>query len=358
MSLVFERQQQPTYDARVAFIQLLLGFTGTGADGLFGLNTEARVKQFQRDCQIPDDGRVDERTGRALKLPYWDTQISRNDLESPFRDPNTFPEEDHAFLFKSEIETGGHFSSQPEQFLSGTLNKRTVRALRTNNPGALNISNWQKLMPGYVGRTHDDGSGNRTTIYLTPEKGVEAWHELIVVLYGHKPDYIQNGTFSLSRLAKAYAGLSFSTPDSHPAVAGYLAGWRKWSQRISESHLASDEIDPTDAEQLSRLAIAMFSHEASFATPLSSAQVRNGLDQAQLRITGPRDLAAAPLGAHGLHRKPTLADLEKAPVAGGAVDPKTAQEEENANGEQRAQRMLQVLEWEENGLDVNEASEK
>ena len=125
-------------------------------------------------------------------------------------------------------------------------------------------------MPGYTGQTLDDGHGNRTTIYETPEKGVVAWHELVVVLYSHKPGYIQNGTFSIKRLARAYAGVSLDTPDGNPDVDGYLAGWKKWSDRIPDSQLNTSEIDPTNADQLTRLAIAMFSHETSFATPLRS----------------------------------------------------------------------------------------
>ena len=90
MALIFQRQQNPPYDARVAFFQLLLGFTGTSADGLFGPATEAAIQQFQRDNHLSDDGRVDEQTGRKLNLPYWDAQIARNDLDAPFRDPNKF----------------------------------------------------------------------------------------------------------------------------------------------------------------------------------------------------------------------------------------------------------------------------
>ncbi len=183
-------------DARIrrsrCLFQLLLG---TSADGLFGPTTEGKVKEFQRNNGIPESGEVDKVTGNKLKLPYWTAEESRNDLQTPIRDPDQFSA-GHEFVLKSEIDPtpprgGGHFCHEPDRFISGVLNKRTVRALRPNNPGALNISNWQKSMPGYVGKTIDDGSGNETTIYVTPEKGVIAWHELIVVLYSQKPGDIR-----------------------------------------------------------------------------------------------------------------------------------------------------------------------
>ena len=67
----------------------------------------------------------------------------------------------------------------------------------------------------------------------------------------------------------------------------------------------------------------MFSHEASFATPLIAAQVANGIRQAQLRIAGPPrgpSPAAAPTAASGSGRLLTLDALQKSPIAGGAVD--------------------------------------
>lgn len=361
MPLVFERHPQPTYDARVAFIQLLLGFSGNSADGLFGPGTETRVKQFQQNEGLPQDGRVDETTGRRLQLPYWDAPIARNDLDAPFRDSAKFPQ-GHQFVFEPEIGMGGHFCSKPERFIPGTLNKWSARALRTNNPGALNISSWQKSMPGYVGKTLDDGSGNSTTIYETPEKGVIAWHELIVVLYSQKQGYIQNGTFTLGRLARAYAGVGLNTPDGHPAVDGYLAGWAKWANRIPDSQLGAGPIDPTNGDQLRQLAIAMFSHEASFATPLTAAEVRRGIEMAQERIAngphaGPASVVAS-IAEAGQQGVIGLAARAKKPAEAGAVDLAQAEEEERINGEKRAQRMLRILELEKAKVDLNEGLEK
>jgi D-alanyl-D-alanine carboxypeptidase len=142
--------------------------------------TEAKVKSFQKSKGLTEDGRVDERTGRALVLPYWDAQVTRT-LDPPFRDSDVFPT-GHQFIFRSQY-PGGHFGSSPDQFVSN--DPRTKRAIRTNNPGALNISQWQKSMAGYVGRTQPDSSSsaNKTTIYLSPEQGITAWCILVVQRY-------------------------------------------------------------------------------------------------------------------------------------------------------------------------------
>ena len=63
---------------------------------------------------------------------------------------------------------GGFFSADPDDL-------NVHRSIRTNNPGALNFSSWQKSRLGYVGITQPDNSPdhNVTTIYRTPEHGVE-----------------------------------------------------------------------------------------------------------------------------------------------------------------------------------------
>ena len=71
---------------------------------------------------------------------------------------------------------GGFFSSDPDDLSA-------KRSIRTNNPGALNISTWQKQFPGYVGVTQADAAGNVTTIYVTPENGVGAWYYLLTDRY-------------------------------------------------------------------------------------------------------------------------------------------------------------------------------
>jgi D-alanyl-D-alanine carboxypeptidase len=122
----------------------------------------------------------------------------------------------------------GWFSASPDD-------ESVNRAIRTNNPGALNISTWQRKRSGYVGQTRLDGAGNITTIYQTPEYGVAAWFFLLSNRYG----FCASGFFDLTSLAKKYAG-----PHATPAqVRAYTDGWRKWSngalQPDTVIHLAS-----------------------------------------------------------------------------------------------------------------------
>jgi hypothetical protein len=95
-------------------------------------------------------------------------------------------------------------------------------AIRTNNPGALNISTWQRSRPGFVGQTPADAAGNVTAIYLTPEQGVAAWYFLLFNRYG----FGKTGQFDLAALARKYAGQS-ATPAE---VRAYINGWSKWSK--------------------------------------------------------------------------------------------------------------------------------
>ena len=136
------------------------------------------------------------------------------------------------------------------------------RAIRTNNPGALNISGWQRKRRGYVGQTQPDGAGNITTIYQTPEHGVAAWFFLLSDRYG----YAVAGYFDLVSLAKKYAGSHATDAE----VRAYTDGWSKWSngalRRDTIIHLASDD-------EMLLFAKAEFAHEAAAPSPLRDRQV-------------------------------------------------------------------------------------
>lgn len=68
---------------------------------------------------------------------------------------------------------GGHFSDAP-------FDLSRKRSERTNNPLALNISQWQRGYPGFAGVTAPDASKNAnvSAIYETPEHGFAAGWEL------------------------------------------------------------------------------------------------------------------------------------------------------------------------------------
>lgn len=153
---------------------------------------------------------------------------------------------------------GGWFSAAPDD-------TSVNRAIRTNNPGALNISTWQQTRPGYVGKTQADSAGNVTTIYQTPEHGVAAWYHLLSSVYG----FGVPGSFDLTSLAKKYAGAN-ATPAQ---VKAYTDGWTHWSngQLLPTTilHLA------LDSEMLS-FAHAEFAHEAAAVSPLHDDQILRG----------------------------------------------------------------------------------
>jgi hypothetical protein len=139
------------------------------------------------------------------------------------------------------------------------------RAIRTNNPGALNISTWQRSRPGFVGQTPADAAGNITAIYQTPEQGIAAWYFLLSNRYG----FGKTGQFDLASLARKYAG-----QDATPAqVKAYTDGWSKWSngalQPDTVIHFALDE-------ELLDFAKAEFAHEAGAVSPLHDDQILYG----------------------------------------------------------------------------------
>ncbi len=159
-------------------------------------------------------------------------------------------------------------SLTPNGFFSSTPGDTSIkRSIRTNNPGALNISNWQKNFPGYVGVTQPDHAGNVTTIYVTPEHGTAAWYNLLTDRYG----YGEDGSFTLVNLAKKYAGAS-STTD--PAVTAYVKGWRKCSNNV----LNKDSVTHLDVDgEVLLLARAMFCHEIGGNSPLHDDQIITGV---------------------------------------------------------------------------------
>src|SRR5271166_4611502 len=155
---------------------------------------------------------------------------------------------------------GGFFSSNPTELT-------VKRSIRTNNPGALNISGWQKTFPGFAGETQPDAAGNVTTIYVTPEHGVGAWYHLLAVRYGYGP----NGVIRIGDLAQRYAGVNSETD---PAAKNYIAGWRKWSgnqlDKDSQVHLVDDG-------EMLLLGHGMFGNEIGGNSPLHDNQITTAL---------------------------------------------------------------------------------
>jgi D-alanyl-D-alanine carboxypeptidase len=259
---LFRQTESHIPDRRVALVQHVLTdkeLYSCMVDGLFGARTTIAVKSFQIMHGLKTDGIVGTETGQAMGLPFWDTHIMRR-LEPPFRDDAKYPQSDE-FNFRSLIETGNFFSGQPDADFSAS-NALTRRALRTNNPGAINISKWQRdSMKGYVGTTLPGPDGNITAIYETPEQGVAAWGFLIRKIYFNG----KKEKVTVGEIVDKYRGTNSRAP--------YIDGYKKYSNGIlSEDY----EIDLYDNAELSRFAIAAYSHELGFWYPLTDKQLLAG----------------------------------------------------------------------------------
>lgn len=156
---------------------------------------------------------------------------------------------------------GGFYSSDPD-------NMSVPRAIRTNNAGALNISAWQKKRPGFVAATQDDGHGNKTTIYSSPEYGVASWYSLLSDRYGFGTS--ANRSFTISQLASKYAGQQAS----QATIDNYVNGWTHLAEKpitsTSEMHLDDDN-------EMLNLARGMYKLEAGAHLQISSDQILFGI---------------------------------------------------------------------------------
>jgi D-alanyl-D-alanine carboxypeptidase len=229
----------------------------------FDAATARAVAEFQGRGDQLKTGRVDRATGQMLGLPFWDPAIELQ-TEAPYRDTAKYPD-GFVFRFRS-LADGGFFSAVPHKgYTAG--NPLTLRAIRTNNPGVLNFSRWQKDMTGYVGKTEASASADhsQTAIFMSPEHGVSAWAYLLRVKYfnGNREPVL------LTQIVEKYRG--------GRAVSDYIRGYNKFSNGT----LTSDTlINLYDNRQLAVLAIAAFSHELGTWYPLTDGQISMGLQLA------------------------------------------------------------------------------
>lgn len=168
------------------------------------------------------------------------------------------------------------------------------RSVAANNPGALNFARWQTQAPGFLGKTKDDGKGNVTAVYRTPEDGAYAFFHLIVNIYS------MGEVFTLRDLAKRYSG------GSQSLINQYKKAWP------INSELGFDELlSKNNVGNLVRIAQAMFTHESGFWSHVPQPTIT----RAALRSLGRSEIVPTP--------KPpsTLAKSKRIPgalIAGGA----------------------------------------
>lgn len=259
---LFRQTEGDTPDRRVALLQRVLAdkqLYSCKVDGLFGAQTAGAVKSFQTTQRLKVDGIVGAETGKAMGLPFWDAHLVRS-LDPPFRDDAKYPQ-NNSFDFRSLSEIGNFFSGKPDAEYSSS-NTLTRRALRTNNPGALNISKWQRdSMKGYVGTTLPGPDGNVTAVYETPEQGIAAWGFLIRKIYFNG----KKEKVTVGEIVDKYRGTNSRTP--------YIDGYKKYSNgKLDEDY----EVDLYDNTEMAQLAIAEFSHELGFWYPLTDKQLLAG----------------------------------------------------------------------------------
>ena len=249
----FRATESAKPDPRVEVIQQALKKQGASVpriDGRFTPALATTVANFQNGEDLVVDGMVGKQTLDALAID-WSARSA----------PSGIYNDKYGVYFDSLV-PGGFFSHDPDDL-------KVKRSIRTNNPGALNFSTWQRSLPGYVGLTPPDNSPdkNRTTIYRTPEHGVAAWFVLLSEKYG----FAASGRFSLEQLARKYAGR-----DAKPsAVNAYIKGWSEASGgRLN----ASSTFRVNNAGEMLDLGKAMFEHEIGKPSPLSDAQIIYGIE--------------------------------------------------------------------------------
>lgn len=241
----------PTVDPRVEAIQTALDKKGfdTPVSGHYTEALASTVADFQEAKKLVVDGMVGKQTLKALRLD-WSSNKAPSGVYN-----------DRYGVFFDTLTSGGFFSHDPDDL-------GVKRSIRTNNPGALNFSAWQKSLPGYVAVTPPDNSPdrNRTTIYRTPEHGVAAWFILLSDRYG----FGKRGQFTLAQLARKYAGSN--APQK--AVDTYVRGWSKASGGKFD---AATTFRPSSVADMLALGRAMFLHEIGKPSPLQDAQIRYGI---------------------------------------------------------------------------------
>ena len=220
---------------RVAFLQNLLA---VNRDGVFGPSTERAVRNFQAGHGLVVDGAVG---------PYTWEALLKGEPPKP--------------LFRSLV-PGGFFSSDP---FDASVNT----SIRTNNPGALNVADWVKKLPGYVGDKVTSWSGaspNSTVIFETPEDGVAAW----LTLMEH---YAARGADTVKEIIDTYGGKGQDYSDYVDFVVK-RTGWGA-NHKIA---LSGNDID------LMAFARAMFRYEGGKESPLKDTQILLGFQLARGEI--------------------------------------------------------------------------
>jgi hypothetical protein len=166
---------------------------------------------------------------------------------------------------------GGFFSADPGD--------RTVPvAIRTNNPGAINLAVWIKSFPGFVDY-RETTPNNPTVIFDAPEYGVAAWWEL---LHRYR-SALGPKNFTLRNIAFRYCGRG-----REKEAVDYTA-----FVCAKAATTGNVLVDITDHRGLLPIARAFYWFEAGRPTPLSDQQIIYGFDFGQERVPDVQAFLAA-----------------------------------------------------------------
>jgi len=264
--LGFEIEDPPVFRPMTGLIQKILFSKGFypnhKPDSKFGLKTKLAVEEFQQQNSFTRTGVIDNKTGRMLGLTNW-TKTYELELGAPYyqRVSRRHPRR-KTFAFLALV-PNGFFSHWPDKKRS-KRNPLTPRAIRTNNPGAINKASWRRKIPGYVGLTQPDVDDNQTMIFTCPEYGIAAWKYWFT-----KVMFPGETSVRVGQVIKKYAGRPEKEHD-------YIVGFKTYSppDRVLEPTVILDLRSDKDMKELAR---AQFSHETGFWYPLTDAQFDKGM---------------------------------------------------------------------------------
>ena len=220
-----------------------------GIDGLFGKETDAAVRQLQREAGLKVDGEfgVEEQIALDNKI-----QLMNN------------PVIEHATRTN---ETSREFASARDYQVDST----SPRGIRNNNPGNIDFNesnDWQ-------GQTGIESQGRFAT-FETPQHGIRAMTKLLQN-YDSKYDFD-----TLDEIVNRYA------PNSENNTSGYVdALARKTGLNPNET------INLSDPATMKSLVTAMIEHENGM-NPYSDDVINQGLQMAGLQVS--TTLASGPTG--------------------------------------------------------------
>lgn len=165
------KQSTSIYDLQT-MLRWLETTDNLACDGIFGDETEAAVRAFQREHRLPITGTVDQETWDAVRRAYAEAQVRRNPAEplqlalQPNQNIAKGSDNLHLPLIQAMLFTlGQFFPEMPRLRITGILDPATSEAIiwlqalsRLPQTGEVDRHTWRQLANQYR-LTLGDGSG-------------------------------------------------------------------------------------------------------------------------------------------------------------------------------------------------------